>query len=186
MGNGETITAYVAGIDCEPDVKGHHYTLIGYFGRSLMGKTALHGYAGAKDMQEFLAEKAEKLKEYFGNRLVLRNIKVSSGIDEAPDDLFNDRNFVVSEYKDIETYLYLMSETEYFGKQEYSHEYEMHNEKYSIFKDRNIYNLFGCTYIWLRGVYSATHFCGATSYGNPYYVSASSSFFAVALFTIKA
>jgi len=185
MGDGEEITAYVVGIDCEPDVKGHHYTLAANFGNSPMGKTALHGYIGAEKMLSFLDNRAEKLKEYFGKRLVEREIMVSSGIDEAPDELFGNRDFCVTDYTPLKTYLYLMSEVELFGKREYSYEHEIHKDKYPLFKEKDYTDLFGRVRIWLRGVFSATYFCVASGDGYPGNNNASGSGAAVALFTIR-
>lgn len=179
------ITAYVAGIDCEPDVKDHHFTLVANFGDCKMGKSALHGYLGAKDMQDFLSSKTEILKRFFGDRLVRREIMVSSGIYDAPDSIYDQRDFVVSEYHLLKTYLYLMSEVELFGDRKYSLEYEMHCDKYPLFKDNDYTDLFGRVCIWLRSVWSVTFFCRASGHGIPSFGGASSSHAAVALFTIK-
>ena len=185
MGDGEEITAYVAGINCEPDVNVPHYTLVANFGNSPMGKTALHGYIGAEKMLSFLDEEAEKLKEYFGERLVEREIMVSSGIDEAPDELFARRDFCVTDYTPLKTYLYLMSEVELFGERDFSLEYEIHKDRYPLFKEKDYIELFGSVDIWLRSVGLATAFCLAGNHGSPNYGGASGSLAAVALFTIR-
>lgn len=182
---GETITAYVAGVDFEPDIKDHHYTLIANFGESEMGNSALHGYNGAKTMQNFLDSKVKDLKKAvskLGYELVERNVFLSSSIEESDSE---DKYFKVSEYAYTKKHLMLLSEVEVFGGKKYSDEYEIHDTKYPIFENKDINNLFGRTNIWLRGVYSATYFCIAHYYGYPYYYSASYSFAAVALFIIR-
>ena len=50
--------AYVAGVDCEPNIKEPHYTFIADFGECQMNtKPTIQGYYGAKTMRLFLDEK---------------------------------------------------------------------------------------------------------------------------------
>ena len=182
---GETITAYVAGVDFEPDIKDHHYTLIANFGESEMGNSALHGYNGAKTMQNFLDSKVEDLKKAvskLGYELVERDVFLSSSIEESDRE---DRYFKVSEYAYTKKYLMLLSEVEVFGKKDYSDEYEIHDTKYPIFENKDINNLFRRASLWLRGVHSAASFCLAYGDGLPDTYSASASLAAVALFIIR-
>ena len=181
---GETITAYVAGVDFEPDIKQHHYTMIVNFGDSKMGLTALHGYAGAKDMQNFLDGKAEDLKKAvskLGYELLERDVFLSSDIEEVDAD---DRWFKVSKYIRTKKYLMLPSEVEVYGEKHYSDEYEIHDTRYPIFEDKDINTLLGRAYVWLRGVSSATGFCYSNLQGYPGGGSAGASLAAGALFII--
>ena len=181
---GETITAYVAGVDFEPDIKQHHYTMIADFSDSKMGLSALHGYAGAKDMQDFLDSKVKDLKKAvskLGYNLLERDVFLSSDIEEVDSD---DRWFKVSKYIRTKKYLMLPSEVEVYGDKHYSDEYEIHDTRYPIFENKTINGLLGRMGVWLRGVDSAAYFCLASDVGSAYDGGASLSAAAGALFII--
>lgn len=181
MPDGSNLDVYIAGIDTEERIKCHHIACIANFGDSKMGNSALHGYAGAKDMQNFLDEKAEMLKEVFGLHLIYRQVNLSSAINDDPD---NEGEFIVSDYVTQIKCLTLLSEVEVFGKKHYSDEHNIHNKKYPIFEDTNINNLLNHTAVWLRDVGSATTFCYSYSCGHAGRANANYPYAAVALFCI--
>ena len=177
-------TVYIAGIDTEYN-KGstalatHHITCITNFGNSKMNNTdtTTGGYASATVMQNFLSGKATEISGVLSSHLLTRSTLLTNSV--GSDGKSNSWNWVDKQ-------LTLLSETQIYGSIQWGNVYDTGEgyEKLPIFNELTPLQLFGRTYVWLRGVDSATYFCYAYSDGVPGYGSASLSYAAVALFTI--
>jgi len=177
-------TVYIAGIDTEFNkgdvaLSTHHITCIANFGNSAMNSsnTTNGGYNGATVMQNFLSNKATELRNICGSHLLNRKVLLSNAVTSGK----------ASGWAWYDKYLTLMSETQIYGGIQWAltgYDTGEAYEKLPIFNELSPLQLFGRVGIWLRGVYSATSFCGAGYVGVPNIRDASSSDAAVALFTI--
>ena len=174
---------YIAGIDTEynkgdTELSTHHITCIANFGNSKMNSTdtTTGGYNGATVMQTFLSDKATELRNICSTHLLSRKVLLTTAVTNGKSSSWGWQS------KDLT----LLSETQIYGSIQWGNAYDTGEgyEKLPIFNELSPIQLFGRTFIWLRGVDSATHFCLADNSGFPGNYGASASIAVVALFTI--
>jgi hypothetical protein len=186
IGDYVTIAGYkciVAGFDTEYN-KGdtalttHHISFVANFGNSKMNETntTAGGYEGATTMQTFLSGKETELSAICGNHLLSRRCLTTNAVTDGKSN-----NWAWIDHK-----LTLMSETQIYGGIQWGNVYDTGEgyEKLPIFNYLTPLQVFGRTYVWLRGVSSATYFCVSGDGGGPGSYDARSSLAAGALFVI--
>jgi hypothetical protein len=183
VSNSVSYKVYIAGIDTEYNkgetaLSTHHITCIANFGNSKMNSTntTTGGYNGASVMQTFLSDKATEISTICGSHLLSRKVLLSNAVTNGKS----------SGWSWYSKQLALLSEQQVYGSIQWGNVYDTGEayEKLPIFNELTPLQLFGRTAFWLRGVTSATYFCFASHYGNPYYYNASDSLAVVALFCL--